>query len=1121
MNFCLHHSHFWYKIMRITFSQLLILILLTGITYSKPTKAQGVLNKKISLAVQNKTLSDVLTLLAKTHQVEFVYNQDVIKTTDKISVNFNDKNLKEVLNKLLTQYHINYQVFKNKIILIDAQPEEPASIAGAAKTGQDVQITGKVLDEKNETLIGVSVTIKGTTNGTITDVNGNFKLSVASTNDILVFKYIGYATVEIPASGALPLTVKMTADSKSLNEVVVLGYGTRKKSDVTGSVASLSSDEIVKSKAPNAQEAIQGRLPGVDVKRTSGKPGADMTIEIRGVNSIYGNTQPLYVVDGIPVSSINDINPSDIERMDVLKDASSTAIFGSRGANGVVIVTTKKGIRGQTKVNYDGYAGVVNAYNLPRVMNGPEFVDYAREFYSTLGASVTPQVTYPDASIFSATELANIASGNYTDWVKLIKQNGLQSNHNLSITGGDEKTVYFMSAGYQNYQGSIKAEGTKKYTLKVGLDKNINDWFKVGASIYGTYADFNLGSGEVFRSAYRLRPTGSAYNADGSKRFFAYETEAQITNPLFDLENDLRVTQYLRMLPNLYAEVGILKGLKFRTSFTPDITFQRAGTYSDQFSKIGAGTKPNAATNSSNHIFNYTFDNVLTYNKTINDNNKFDLTAGSSLNYYQTDNNNISVSGLPYRSLWYNVGSATAVTINGTTVQPSTTVSSNYTKQTISSFFFRANYTFKNRYLLTMTGRADGNSIFADGHKWGFFPSAALGWIVSEEGFMKSISAINFLKFRFSYGRSGNAAVNTNYFYPYVTQSSVVTSFYDFNGATANGSGIVALANKDLTWEKTSEYNAGLELNVLKNRIGFTFDYYNKTAKGTLLPQQIPAANGFTTVVANIGSIRNSGIEVGLNTTNIKSGKFSWITNINYSHNKNQILDLFGNGANDVGNARFIGQKARVIYNYKVIGVWQTSEATQAATYGQKPGQYKIQDVNNDGKINADDRQILGSDIPDWFGGITNTFNYKQFDLGFTVYTRQGTVQQSTFLDQYLNGDQGRARFGAYQRSYWTATNPSNTWANNALETDPTRRTAATYQNSSYTKISNITLGFTLPKAAASKIKLNNLRLYATAYNPFVFTKFIGWDPETADLNSFGLQDFRTRTFIIGLNVTL
>lgn len=1120
MKFYLHHSHFWFKIMRVTFGQILILLLFTGITYSKSTSAQEVLERKITLKLDHKSLAEALKTLSISNKVQFIYNQDVIHSDEKLSMEFSNMDLKSVLDQLLKKYAINYQVYKNKIILIDGHRADDQPVIAAAVTAREVVVTGKVVDDKNLPLIGVSVTIKGTTKGTITDVNGVFKIVVQDPKAILVFKYIGYTSTEAIINGNQPVNVQLLADQKSLNEIVVIGYGSKKKSDLTGTVVSLSSSDIVNSKAPNAQEAMQGRLAGVDVKRSSGKPGAEMVIEIRGVNSIYGNTQPLYVVDGIPVSNINDINPSDIERMDVLKDASSTAIFGSRGANGVVIVTTKKGTRGATKINYDAYVGIVNPYHLPKVMNGPEFVNYAREFYNTLGANATPQIAYTDANIFSATELANIASGNYTDWVSLIKQNGLQTNHNLSITGGDEKTAYFVSAGFQDYQGATKVEDTKKYTLKVGLDKNLKDWFKFGASLYGTFADFNLGSGEVFRSAYRLRPTGSAYNADGSKRFFAYETESQITNPLYDFDNDLRRTQYVRLLPNIYTEIGILKGLKFRSSFTPDITFQRAGTYSDTFSKVGAGVKPNSATSSANHIFNYTFDNLLIYNKEIG-NHKFDFTLGNSLNYYQTDNSLISVSGLPYRSLWYNLGSATAVTINGSSIQPSTTVTSNYTKQTISSYFFRANYIWNSRYLLTVTGRADGNSIFADGKKWGFFPSAALGWVASEEDFVKNIPLISFLKFRLSYGKSGNAALNSSYFYPYVTQSAVSTSFYDFNGATANGSTVVALANKDLTWEKTSEYNAGMELNVLKNRIAFTIDYYNKTAKGTLLPQQIPAANGFTTVVSNIGSIRNSGIELGLTTTNIKTENFSWTTSINYSHNTNKIIDLFGNGANDVGNARFIGQKARVIYNYKVIGVWQTSEAAAAAVYGQKPGQYKIQDTNNDKKITADDRVVLGSDIPDWFGGITNSFTYKQFDLGFTIYTRQGTMQQSTFLDQYLNGDQNRARFGAYQRSYWTTTNPSNTWANNAIENDATRRTAATYQNSSYTKISNFTLGYTLPKNTAAKLKMSNLRLYATAYNPFVFTKFIGWDPETADLSSFGLQDFRTRTFIFGINLTL
>lgn len=1119
MNFASHCSRFWRTTMKCSFHQLLLIVLLVNMAYANRSAAQEALQKKISLTAENQTLAAVLKTLSKDNNIQFVYNQDVVQITSRVTVNFNNITLKEALDKLLAPHAIRYQVYKEKIILTNDRQQEH-ELDATYKLPDDLLITGKVTDEKEQPLTGVAVTVKGTDKGTITDAAGNFKIRVKSTNDILVFKSLGYNVAEIPASGVQPLTVKLTAETNSLNDVVVIGYGTKKKSDLTGSLATLSSEEITKTKAPNAQEAMQGRLPGVDIKRSSGKPGADMTVEIRGVNSIYGNTQPLYVVDGIPVANINDINPADIERMDVLKDASSTAIFGSRGANGVVIVTTKKGKRGQTKISYDTYVGVVNAYHLPQVYKGAEFVDYAREYYKTLGANATPQVTYTDANIFSPTELANIASGKYTDWVDMIKQNGLQTNHNLNITGGDEKTIYFLSAGYQSYEGATKGADTKKYTLKVGMDKTINKWLKIGASSYNTFADFNLGSGEIFRSAYRLRPTGSAYNTDGSRRFYAYETESQITNPLYDLDNDLRRTQYIRMLPNLYTELTFSKNLRFRSSFTPDITFQRAGTYYDTYSKNGAGTKPSAATNTSTHNFNYTLDNVLTYNTQAGNDHKIEVIAGSSLNYYQADNSSISVTGLPYRSLWYNVGSATAVTINGTTIQPTTTVSSSYSKQNISSFFFRANYTFKNRYLFTVTGRADGNSIFADGHKWGFFPSAAFAWVASEESFLKNVEAISFLKLRLSAGRSGNAAVNNTYFYPYVTQSSVSTSFYDFNGNNANGSLVANLSSKAITWEKTSEYNAGFDLNILRNRIAFTFDYYNKTAKGTLLPQQIPAANGYTQVVANIGSIRNSGVEIGINSTNIKAGDFTWTSNINFSRNKNRIVDLFGNGANDVGNARFIGQKARVLYNYKITGVWQTSEAAEAATYGQKPGQYKIQDTKKDGVINADDRVVLGSDIPDWFGGITNTFNYKSFDLGVTVYTRQGTLQQSTFLDQAMNGDQGRARFGAYKRSYWTATNPGNQWANNAIETDATRRTVSTYQNSSYTKISNITLGYTFPKSMISKWKMSYLRAYLTAYNPFIFTRFIGWDPETADLSSFGLQDFRTRTFIFGASVT-
>jgi TonB-linked SusC/RagA family outer membrane protein len=980
-------------------------------------------------------------------------------------------------------------------------------------------IKGTVQDNNGLPLSGVTVKVKGTAAVTSTSTEGKFSIA-ANPTATLVFSSIGYANQEIAVGNRTEITINLVESNKDLEEVVVIGYGTKKKIDLTGTVSSLQSDEITKARATSTQEAMQGRIAGVDIKRGSGKPGSDFSIEIRGANSITGNTQPLYVIDGVPVAvngsptnPINDINPADIERIDVLKDASSTAIYGSRGANGVVLITTKRGVKGTSKITYDAYYGVVNPYHIPPVMNGPTFVNYVRDFFNAQAGYPTTPI--PDSQLFSATELTNIQNGTYTNWIDLIKRNGSQSNHNLSLTGGDEKTTYFASAGYQLYQGTTQGEDSKKYTLKAGIDKSINNTFKAGASVYAAFVNNHPGSGEIFRSAYRLRPTGSAYNADGSMRFFTSENETQITNPLFDIDGEIRQQQYLHVLPNIYAEATVIKGLKLRTSFSPDITIQDQGQYDDQFTKQQAGTKPASGATSTNKYVNYTWENLLTYNREIGK-HKFDITLGNTFEYHEQDFSSISAQGLPYRSLWYNLGSATTITINGNAIAPITTVGSGYSQQNLASYFGRANYTFNNRYLFTATMRADANSVFAPGHKWGYFPSGLFAWIASEEDFLKNIQMLSLLKFRLSYGKSGNASSVG----PYATQATVSQSPYDFNGVAASGFA-PNFGNQNLTWEKTDEYNAGVEVGILQNRVSLDVNLYRKTSNGSILNQQVPPENGYSAQTTNLGSVRNQGIELSLNTVNYRSHNFSWTTNFNFAANYNKILELYGDGKNDIGNAWFLGSKVREIYNYKIIGVWQTSEAAQAAVYGAKPGQYKIQDVNGDGKIDAtNDRQILGSSIPNWFGGFTSTMNYANFDFSVTVYTRQGTFENSVFLEQELNGDQNRARFGAFDRSYWTPTNPSNQWSNKAVNSSDPANLIAQYQNTSYTKISNITLGYTIPKSVLNKAKISNLRVYADAFNPFIFSKFIGWDPENPSGNSFLNQDFRTRTFMLGLTLT-
>ncbi|MEP6746950.1 MAG: TonB-dependent receptor [Bacteroidota bacterium] len=1089
---------------------------------AKNTSGQGAEEAFITLELKNVSLTEALKKIEKKTDFLFAYQPKQVALYDNVSLPKGTRSVSTTLNLLLDKTGLSFRQTGTSIIIIKSEKTDADSFTAMAKVqNADTVVSGTVVNENGQPLENVSVSLKNTKTGTATNRLGQFRLQLDNLSGILLVSSVGYEEQEIRLDGRRVYNVNLKVSNKKMDEIIVIGYGTKKKIDLTGTVNSLQSDEIIKARASNTQEAMQGRLPGVDIRRTSGKPGTDFSIEIRGANSITGSTQPLYVVDGIAVAQlggatnpINDINPADIERIDVLKDASSTAIYGSRGANGVILITTKRGTKGAAKISYDGYAGIVNPMHLPPDMDGPTFVNYAKDYYNALAGY--PATPVANTAIFSATELSNIANGTYTDWIDLIKRNGFQSNHNLSLTGGDDKTSYFISGGYQLYQGTTKIENTKKYTFKAGLDKTINNTFRFGASVYTTFANIHPGSGEVFRSAYRLRPTGSAYNADGTQKFFTYEGESQITNPLFDFDNEIRQQQYIHVLPNVYGEATIIKGLRVRSSFSPDITFQRQGQFNDTYSKQQAGTKPASASSSSNQWLNYTLDNLLTYNKEIGQ-HKFDISLGNTFEYHQQDFSSISVQGLPYRSLWYNLSTITTVTINGVAIAPvGPTVSSGYSKQNLVSYYGRLFYSFRNKYLFTGTVRADGNSVFAPGYKWGYFPSASFAWKISEEAFFKNITSINVLKLRVGYGNSGNSTSTG----PYITQATVYQTPYDFNGVAANGFA-PNFGNQNLTWEKTREYTAGIDMELFKSRIAVQLDFYQKTSKGSILAQQIPPENGYSATTTNLGSVQNQGVELSLNTVNVHSGRFNWTTNFNVAVNKNKLLTLYGDGKDDIGNGRFLGQKVRVVYSYKLTGVWQTSEAAQAAAYGQKPGQYKVQDINKDSKIDANDRQILGSNIPKWFGGFTSNMSYSNFDFSFTVYTRQGTFENSVFLEQVMNGDQTRARFGAFNRDYWTPNNPSNKWANTALEQDGTRRTIAQFQNSSYTKISNITLGYTFPKHLVGKAGIKMLRIYANAFNPFIFSNFIGWDPENPDGNSFLNQDFRTRTFMLGVNITL
>ncbi len=967
-------------------------------------------------------------------------------------------------------------------------------------------ITGVVVDENKEPLVGVDIIIWGTTKGTTTNSNGEFTID-AEQGNVLIISIFGYKSKEITIGKDPYLMIQLEPEIEKLNEVVVIGYGKIKKGDLTGSVASLSAKEIGKANKVNSFQALQGAVPGVDIKSQSNKPGGGFQVQVRGFNSITGSSQPLYVVDGVFLSDISVINPSDIGKIDVLKDASATAIYGSRAANGVVIIQTKQGKSGQTVISYDSYIGFKQAYNLPRIFKGEEFVQFARD--AALGryyaAGQTGEIV-KDESIFDANELKNIANGNYTDYVDLIQRTAFTTNHSINVSGGANGLVYNFGGGATIDQGTVKPEEFSRYNLKTSVAKQVNKILKLGVNSYFTYDIRNEGSYESFRNAYRSRPTTSAYDEEGNRRFFTSEKDNQITNPLFDLDNTNRETRGIGFFGNIFINLTPIKHVDFTTTFSPDMRFERYGRYDGLYTKTAKGDQKNTrAYYNTYNKFAYTFDNILKYTNSFNDYNKMEGTFVFSLWNQRKDGINTQLRG--YSSdiyQFYNLSAASDVR----------ELSSFYEKQSLVSYVGRLNYTFRNKYLLTVTGRYDGSSKLAKGNQWFFFPSAALGWKISEEKFLKYNSTISDLKLRLSYGKSGNDNIA-----PYQSQAQITPSFYTFGDEVVRTSQVSTLANEDLTWETTQEYNLGIDFGLFHNRVSGTLDLYRRKSKDLLMERKLPSTTGFTSTLENIGSVSNKGIEIAMNTININSQNFRWTSKINFAANKNKIEKLYGNDLDDIGNKWFLGRPVQVNYDYVYDAIWQLDEVDKAHEYFQEPGQVKIKDLNSDGIIDDKDKAIIGSPFPKWTGGLLNNFSYKNLDLTIFIHTRQGVKVLSQFHEKFAwDQDYRPARFNGLKTNYWTPNNPTNDW--HQPGNPGSYQSAAHYQDASFVKIGYISLGYNFKDASPLKGIFKQFTVYLTAQNPWVFTKYDGWDPEIASENTYG-GAFLARSFLLGLNVTL
>lgn len=1000
-------------------------------------------------------------------------------------------------------------------------------------------VTGTVTDDQGMPIPGASIVVKGTSNGTVTDFDGNFSISVEEGN-VLSVSYLGYKSVEVAYSGQSSLSVTLAEDTAQLDEVVVIGYGSVKKSDLTGAVASVDSETLTEQRKTNIGQAIQGRIAGVDVRTLNSKPGAPLSIKIRGNTVITANqgserdgvsddladdpSKPLFVVDGIFFDDISVLNPSDIEQMDILKDASATAIYGSRGANGVVIITTKSGIEGRTVFTYDSSFGLRSATNIPELYSGPEYVQFVDDVLRARAWQGTDRTVadYNNVVVDRSTEIqssneeaSNVANGRYTDWMDSFRKTGLQTSHTVGMSGGSNGLVYNGSLGYLHDEGVMGIEEYERYNLSASLSKKVSDEVTVGIKTYLALSEREQGSRELFRSTLRLAPTVNPYDENGEPILFPDDQDLRFVNPIYDAEGAWRLNnRSLDVIANVFFNYKPNDWINFKTQFSPNISAQRFGEYRGLLTKSSRNDPSRIQSHyQSDFKTSYTWDNILDFDFDIAEGHNLKTTLINSIYYSNPEGSDIQVRNFDTDAyLFFNTQGGSDVPRN---------YGSFYEKETLASFAGRLNYNIKDRYLFTFTGRYDGSSKLAVGNKWAFFPSAAFAWRASEEQFLKDVNWLSNLKLRLSYGESGNdKTVN-----PYSSLAFLSQDSYLFGDDFTIGKSVAGLSNADLSWEISKEYNLGLDLSILNSRVNFGFEYYSKETEGSILARQLSFVTGFgdSGTIGNFGSVRNRGVELTLNTVNVRTDNFTWRTNINYTKNDNEILALYDDidqilvGSDSRLNGVLqVGAPIDATFDYEVDGIWQIDEAAQAESFGLLPGQYKYVDQNNDGVINQEDKTVIGSQSPDWIAGMTNTFNYKNLEMNVQVNTRQGVFGHSEFHQNFASFNGDGAVFNSLKQDYWTPNNPD------AKYPSPEYGESSYpwfYEDMSFVRIGNIGLAYSFPDDLLDKLKMSTLRLSLDVQNPFTFTDFDGPDPETGLQNSYNMG-YSVKTVLFGLKLS-
>lgn len=993
-----------------------------------------------------------------------------------------------------------------------------------AGTAYSQSVTGKVTDNDNLPMPGASVAVKGTQNIVSTDIDGNYTLTDVAPGAVLLISYVGFVTQTIEVGGQTSINIQLKADANELDEVVVVG-AVVKRTDLTGAVGNISGEKLRETPSVNVVQSMQGRIAGVYIQQNPA-PGSNASINIRGYNSIQSSSNPIFVVDGLIIEGgFESINPNDIASIDVLKDASSTAIYGARGANGVVVITTKKGTRGEGRIDFDTWVGTSEFMKKIPLMNGQQLFDLRVDAFANKYMDDNPgadraayinQIKSDGSTVFAQYELDSYRAGKSYNWLNKVTQTGIQTNNNLAFSGGGDKGTYFVSFNYADQDGLLKNSSFKRYTGKVNLTQDVKPWLQIGTNTTFSRSEASFTEGSVFGNALNANPL---LPIDPTTTYLKYGdvVDTNAYNPLLSLTID-NVSSKNRIMSSNYINIKPFEGLNVRTTFSADITDQ--ANFSYQPINTGQSIR-NAASGDANHYryseLNYQWDTSATYGKAVG---KHDFSVLGSFSVQKNSNNYTQVDARGFLSDDFNY-----MYLNGASQKPNFTLGSDFITTTIMSYVGRANYSYDKKYFATVTTRLDGSSRFGANNKWGTFPSVALGWDISKD-FMKKVETVNLLKLRLGYGVAGNQNLPN---YAYVSQYRPV---YTDNGVTYNSDG--RLGNPNLKWEKQKQANVGVDFAAFNNRLSITAEYFNIKNTNLLMTRTVsPAVTGYLNTVANVGEIVNKGFDFTASGKIISEKDFSWDLSGNISSAKNKITKLYGDtkeifnlgGYTGVEIQRtgnlFVGQSVNNIYVYQFEKIAQASDMDRLSQidFGGRtvqPGDIVPVDRNHDGKIDDNDRYVVGNIAPDFYGGFNTNFTYKGFSLNAVFAYSIGGKRISSAYESFMSsGGMSAAHTDLLNR--WT---PENTDTNvprayygggryNISET------SLAIQNASFLRLNALTLAYSVPNELAERLYLKRLRLYITGSNLFISTKYKGYDPEGGDSYP------TSRMFVLGLNVSL